>query len=45
MKLQGQQMNLGNFLKFCQATKLFDCKEISKDSLISSFKKGAEGKI
>jgi hypothetical protein len=35
MKDQGQLMNLGKFMQFCQSTKLFQCKEISKDVLMA----------
>lgn len=45
IKDQGQLMNLGKFIQFCQSTKLFLCKEISKEVLIAEFKRIAEGRL
>ena len=38
-------MSLGKFMQFCQYTKVFSCKEITKDILMIEFKKNAEGRI
>lgn len=37
-------MNLGGFMQFCQYTKVFLCKELPKEVLITQFKKVGEGK-
>lgn len=37
-------MNLGCFMQFCQYTKVFLCKELPKEVLITQFKKVSEGK-
>lgn len=44
MKEQGQVMNLGKFMQFCQYTKLFHCKEITRDALMTEYKRSSEGK-
>lgn len=45
MKDQGQSMNLGKFMQFCQYTRLFQCKEITKDMLMTEFKRISQGKL
>ena len=34
IKGQGQLMSLGKFMQFCQFTKVFSCKEITKEMLM-----------
>ena len=38
-------MSLGKFMQFCLYTKVFNCKELTKDILMIEFKKVAEGKM
>ena len=38
-------MSLGKFMQFCQYTKVFSCKDITKEMLMIQFKKCAEGRI
>lgn len=45
IKNQGESMNLGTFMQFCQYTRLFETKEMIRDVLMAEFKKIAEGKI
>ena len=45
IKSQGDLMSLGKFMQFCQFTKVFQTKEMSKDILMIEFKKQAKGKI
>ena len=44
IKGQGESMTLGKFMQFCQYTKVFNTKEITKEMLMIDFKKIAEGK-
>ena len=45
IKGQNELMSLGKFMQFCQYTKVFHCKQITKEMLMIEFKKKAEGRI
>ena len=41
----GSSMNLGRFMQFCKYTRVFESKDMSKESLMSEFKKQSGGKL
>ena len=45
IKDQGSAMSLGRFMQFCQSTRVFECKEITKDILMTEYKKQGCGKM